>query len=317
MNTNNIIPIFFATDDNYAPLLHVAIQSIVSQASKLYNYNIHVLCENLNDKNKKLFDHYKSDNVNIIINDLTDSIGDKAEKMHTRDYYSRTTYFRVYIPNMFPQYKKALYLDCDICLNGDISELYNTDLGDNFVGAITCETCDTSPIFTAYVDSFLGLKLPHYFNAGILVMNLDAMRKINLEDRFFDLMSKVTFELIQDQDYLNVLCEGRVKFLPIIWNKTARPVITHNLDEIKLVHFNLSYRPWRYDNVVFEELWWKHAKNTPIYDKLVEMKNNFTEADAKKDQDMMENLVRLAVRDTNRPDTYKNRLASGEIVLMK
>ncbi len=52
MNTNvfkknpknlEVIPVFFATDDNYIPFLDVAIGSLIENASKNYFYDIHIL----------------------------------------------------------------------------------------------------------------------------------------------------------------------------------------------------------------------------------------------------------------------------------
>ncbi|MCL1901219.1 MAG: glycosyltransferase family 8 protein [Firmicutes bacterium] len=312
-----IIPIFFAVDDNYAPLLNVALESIVSQASKNYEYHIHILCENLSERNKTLLKWFELNNFRVSIFDMTEHIVKEAQKMHTRDYYSKTTYFRVYIPDLFTEYDKALYLDCDIALNADISELYNFDIGENYVGGVTCEAVDTTSVFTEYAENYLGMKLPYYFNAGIMLMNLKVLREINFKERFFDILSKVKFEVAQDQDYFNVLCEGHVLFLPKAWNKTPRPGSLEKLEEIKLVHYNLSYRPWRYDGVLYEELFWKHAKKTSAYEKLLEIKRGITKKDAAYDKKWMENLKRVAYELANATDTFCSLYESGEIMLMK
>ena len=319
MNSDNktIIPIFFAVDNNYAPLLHVALESVISQASKDYIYNIHILCENLSNDNKESFlNHYGKNNFNIFITDMTKLIAARASKMHTRDYYSKTTYFRVYIPSMFPQYDKALYLDCDIALNADVSELYNFEVSKYYLGAITCETVDTIPVFTEYAEMYLGFKLPKYFNAGVLVLNLKTLREIRFEDRFFDILNKVKFEVAQDQDYFNVLCKGNVLFLPKVWNKIPRPDSTDKLEDIKLVHYNLSFRPWRYDNVLYGELFWRHAKNTPVYKHIVEMKCNFSEKDAAYDRQWITNLMCMAKEQAHRRETFCNQILTGKIILM-
>ena len=48
INTTKEIPIFFATDDNYAPFLTVSLNSLLKNASKDYFYKIYVLTTNLN-----------------------------------------------------------------------------------------------------------------------------------------------------------------------------------------------------------------------------------------------------------------------------
>ena len=317
-DNKTIIPIFFAVDNNYAPLLHVALESIVSQASDAYVYNIHILSEDLSNENKEsLLKHYDKNNFNVLITDMAERIAACAGKMHTRDYYSKATYFRVYIPEMFPQYDKALYLDSDIALNADVSELYNFELGEHCVGAVTCEAVDTTPVFTEYAESYLGFKLPKYFNAGVMVLNLKAFRETRFKDRFFDILDKVKFEVAQDQDYFNVLCKNRVLFLPKVWNKIPRPSSTDKLEDVKLVHYNLSFRPWRYDNVLYGELFWKHAKNSPAYEKLLEIKRNFTEKDAAYDRQWMTNLMNMAREQADRKETFYHQLMNGKITLMR
>ena len=59
----------------------------------------------------------------------------------------------------------------------------------------------------------------NYINAGILVMNLKELRNFDFENKFIDLLSKIKFSVAQDQDYINVICKNRIKYLPKIWNK--------------------------------------------------------------------------------------------------
>jgi lipopolysaccharide biosynthesis glycosyltransferase len=248
---------------------------------------------------------------------MAEKIAGQAGKMHARDYYSKATYFRAYIPNMFPEYDKALYLDCDIALNGDISELYRFDIGESYVGGVTCEAVNTTPVFTEYAENYLGVRLPKYFNAGVMVLNLRVLRRINFEEKFFDILAKIKFEVAQDQDYFNVLCRGHVTFLPKAWNKIPRPDSKERLKDVRLVHYNLSFRPWRYDGVLYGELFWMHAEKTHVYDKLLEMKRGFTEKDAAYDVQWMENLKRMAYERASCADTFCRMLSSGKIVLME
>jgi lipopolysaccharide biosynthesis glycosyltransferase len=311
-----VVPVFFASDDNYAPLLHVAIESIRAHATPQHEYRIYVLYDNLNEDNRKLLEVFNKDNMTIECVNMKETVKELIEKLFTRDYYSHATYFRVFIPTMFPQYDKALYLDCDIALNADAAELFNIDIGDNYVGAVTCEVCNTTPPFDKYVEEYIGSKLPLYFNAGILSINLDMWRKVDMQKNFFDLMDQVTFAVIQDQDYLNVLCRGRTYFVPFTWNKWSNPANVLPVEQVKLVHYNLTYRPWKTDDVQYGEVFWKHAKNTVVYQKVLDMKAKHTQADAEKHQLMLTNLAASAVEHINRGDeTFRMLLHSGKVKL--
>jgi lipopolysaccharide biosynthesis glycosyltransferase len=310
-----IVPIFFASDDNYAPFLIVAVQSIVSQASKAYDYRIHILGDRLSEEYKTMLSAYNKDNFEVDIIDMAERVKEKSGLMHTRAYYSKATYFRVYIANMFPEYQKALYLDCDIVLNADISELYNFDLGENYVGAITCETCNSFQVYTDYTQMYLGFEMPWYFNAGILVLNLKKWREIKMEERFFDILSKVKFEVIQDQDYLNVLSKGHVLFLPRVWNKIPLRVDGITEDNVKLVHYNLAFRPWRYDGILFGDLFWKHAKNTAVFGRLQKMKKNMKQTDVEYDNNWSAHLQKIARQHSHEMEPYWKQVQEGKIVL--
>ncbi|MGN1300727.1 MAG: glycosyltransferase, partial [Clostridia bacterium] len=129
------IPIFFAIDDQYTPFLAVALKSLIDNASKDYKYLIKVLHTNVKENHMKQIQKYESKNVDIEFVDLSYYIEKVQDKLYTRDYYTNTTYFRLFLPDLYPQYDKVLYLDSDIIVLGDISELYNTDMGTNLVAA--------------------------------------------------------------------------------------------------------------------------------------------------------------------------------------
>ena len=126
--TKQTISLFFALDDNYCPYLSVALDSIMKNANKDYNYDAYVLATYLSQENKEILKARALDNFNIEFVDMNEKLEKIASMLHTRDYYSKTTYYRLFIPNMFPNLDKALYLDADIIVPGDISELYNIDL---------------------------------------------------------------------------------------------------------------------------------------------------------------------------------------------
>mgnify|MGYP003306609598 CR=1 FL=1 len=173
-----VLPIFFAVDDGYMPFLAVTLQSLVDNSSAEYYYLIKILYTNISEVSKEKIKKYERENVNIEFVDLNYYIGTIKDKLYTRDYYSKTTYFRLFIPNLYPQYDKALYLDCDIVLLRDVAELFNIDMGDNLVAAAPDDVIQTIEVFQEYVEKVVGVAdYRNYFNAGILVMNLDELRK--------------------------------------------------------------------------------------------------------------------------------------------
>lgn len=310
------IPIFFSTDRNYVPILHVAIQSLVSNSHKAYNYNIHILGENLTEDDKLSYECYKSDNIKIFFTDMENIIGKYAAVMNTRYYYSKAIYFRTFIPDLFPQYEKVLYLDSDIAFNADAAELFNYNIGENYVGAVTCETVNTSEVFSNYAEKFLGMKMPKYFNSGVIIMNCKILRKIKFVDKFYDLMNKIVLDVCPDQDAYNLLCQGKVVFLPAVWNKIPRVDSTETLEEVKIVHYNLSLKPWRYDGILYGELFWNHAMHTPTYERLLELKRNVPVDIIARDNERMAGLVKIATDLAKVPESINQQIQNGKLTLL-
>ena len=102
--TTKEIPIFFAVDDGYSPFLAVAIQSLIDNASAEYTYLIKILNTDISEENKRKIGKYERENVDIEFVDLNYYIQKVKDKLYTRDYYSKTTYFRLFLPNLYPQY---------------------------------------------------------------------------------------------------------------------------------------------------------------------------------------------------------------------
>ena len=297
-NNLEVIPIFFAVDDVYSPFLAVTLQSLTENASKNYYYSIKILYTNMQEENKKKLAKYESENVKIEFVDLNYYIKKIQDKLYTRDYYTNTTYFRLFIPSLYPQYDKAIYLDGDIVVLGDISELYNINMGDNLIAAAPDDVIQNTKVFQEYAEKVVGVAdYRNYFNAGVLLMNLDELRKFDFLDKFLYLLETVKFSVAQDQDYLNRLCKGRTKIISVAWDRMPMPTDKILDDEIKLIHYNLAYKPWHFDNVLYKEHFWKYAEKTEYIDEIRKIKKAYTESDRYQDMEQYKKLQALAQKE--------------------
>ena len=296
---SNEIPLFFATDDNYLPYMAVALRSIVDNASAKYNYKVYVLIDELSEVSREAIANICCDNFSVEFVSVTERLSQLNHRLHLRDYYTKATYYRFFIPEMFPQYDKGLYLDCDIAVSGDISRLYETNLGMNLVGAVTDEVITDIPVFKDYAEKFLGIEAEKYFNAGILVMNLREMRRIHIESRLSELMKLHTFRVAQDQDYLNVICYGKVKYLDGGWNKTPFPNSLREKPPM-IAHYKINFKPWHYEGVAYEEVFWEYAKKTEFYESLLSEREGYTEEKRRNDMAQYEGLKELAESEIKR-----------------
>ena len=285
------VPIFFACNDKYVPYLDVAIISLVATVSKDRDYKITVLKSDISEENQAILKRHATDNVSIEFFDVKEMLEPVKDKLPEMFYFSVAAYFRFFIETSFPQYDKAIYLDSDVILLNDIGKLYDTDVGDNLLAAAYEQNTDRSPMFTEYVENIIGIPYYTYFNSGVMVMNLKEFRKFKVQERFLDMLTKYNFDsLAPDQEYLNVICHGRVKHLPTGWNKHSFPESPEG--ELNLCHYALSNKPWHYADTINGEHFWKYAKDSEFYASLRDGFNNYSDADRQRDREAFAALVK-------------------------
>lgn len=301
MNENKIkIPIFFAVDDGYIPFLAVTIQSIKENSSDNYIYDLKILYTSISNNNINRIKSLQTYNLKIEFVNLNYYIDSIKDKLYTRDYYSKATYFRLFLPNLYPQYDKVIYLDSDIILNADVAELYNIDIKDNLIGAVPDEIVSFTPIFREYVEKVVGVSsYKHYFNAGVLIMNLKELRDYNFQEKFLYLLERTTFSVAQDQDYLNRICKGRVYLIDLTWNKMPVGRKSISNQDIKLVHYNFAYKPWHYESVLYEEFFWKYAEKTDFIDEIRKTQFEYSDEQRTEDDKKGKELLELAQFETD------------------
>ena len=258
MAQQKVVRLFFTVDDNYIPYLSVTIASIVRHASKKYKYHLTILHDGLSSKSKKALRKFQNNkNIFIWFYDVTLKVHSLSIKLDVRDYYTITTYYRLFLPDLFPLFNKGLYLDSDIVVRDDIAKLYFTDLGDNLVGAVPDASVQLYDEFINYVHKVIEMDHTKYFNAGVLLMNFKKLREFGLEKRVVNLLKRVTFKVAQDQDLLNYLCKDKTLLLDKKWNVMP---LGERVNEPSLIHYNLMFKPWNLENIMYEEEFFKYAE---------------------------------------------------------
>ena len=292
------VPVFFAVDDNYAPLLGVAIRSLLANADEGFFYRIHVLTAGLTADNEKRILSEVTENAKLTFDDVSGEVAKIAADLHMRDYYSAATYYRIFIGRLYPQYDRALYLDCDAIFAGDVAKMYNQDIGGALVGAVREDVMAMEKVFGDYARVVVGVPAKKYFNAGMLLLNLKKYRALEIEKRFVSLMRERKFTVAQDQDYLNVLCKGMVYYFDPAWNHTAVKGALNDGNPPLIVHYKMDWKPWHHDGVLFEELFWQYANASSFADVLHAIKDAYTPEEQARDVAARERLIEIARAET-------------------
>ena len=279
MQTNKkIIPVFFSTDDKYVPWLSACLASLTEHTSHKNHYIIHILNNGLSEDSVKNLSTFAKPNVEIQFVNLSDKIKPFKESLKEVYYFDIQVYFRIFIASMFPQYDKVLYIDCDTIILSDIAGLYNINLEGNILGATMDQIVAVTKPFHEYVLHAVGVHHKNYFNSGVLVIDAKKFRDEKIEERFLHLITTYNFEVVApDQDYLNFLCRGRVKYFDKNWNKM--PLNDGWRGKINLIHYNFFRKPWKDSCVKYRKYFWDYCRKTPYYEYALNFYNSITPED--------------------------------------
>jgi len=306
------VPVFYACDEAFVKYAAVSLASLLANASKNRFYRIHVLVTNISEETKSRFMRLKTANSEITFDDVSEYLARLANKLPLRDYYTKTTYFRLFIPDMFPEYKKAVYIDSDTVVKGDISELYDICLNDNYVGAVRDRVMAETPVFGEYAEKVTGIDRYAFFNAGLLLMNCEVMRKKRLLARFSGLLAFYDFAVTQDEDYLNVLCKDRVLLLDPKWNAQIYNGLPTDEKRVVVFHYIMTAKPWHYRDCPFAEYFFEYAGQTEFYDEICAEVENYTDEERERDASCGKKLIELAETEIARGDNYLKRIRKGQ-----
>lgn len=311
---NREIPIFFTIDNGYAPFLAVALNSAIKNASNSRQYRAIVLYEGLTDDNKAKLQALETDNFKIDLTPMQANFEALDDRMSNRlrcDYFTLTIYFRLFIPAMFPQYDKGIYIDSDVVLTDDIAKLYDTDIGDNLIGACNDLSIADIPPLVAYTENAIGVKKHEYINSGVLLMNLKKLRACDFEGHFLHLLNTYHFDSIApDQDYINAMCNGKIYYLDAAWDampNDAKPP----LSKTNLIHYNLFSKPWCYDGVQYADVFWLYARDSGFLEEITAYKAAYCEEKKKADTQCLELLVRRGTEIPENEITFKKLHEKG------
>lgn len=172
-------------------------------------------------------------------------------------------YFRFRLPELLPSLKRLLYLDSDVIVRDSLRPLWETDLGDECLAA--CPDA-MSILRRSQKDQ---QTFPVYYNSGVLLMNLEAMRADKSEVRLLTWIRNQTRNgslSFPDQDAINAIYGKTILPLPIEWNYQY-PLFDHDQlipGSAKIVHFTTQNKPWKYiSSSRFDYEYWKYLSLTP------------------------------------------------------
>lgn len=309
-----IYNIIATTNTAYANYLMVLLESLFESNPDM-QFRIFVLYNEIVEEKQQQLNSFVSQNGSTIEFVYID--GEKYKNYPMSGRFSAETYYRLEIQSVLPtDIDRALFLDTDMVVTKSIKELYNTEFDDNFLVA-----CGFTPDCSVRTD----------FNAGMLVMNIEKLRNEVDFSVYEAAAKELNWDFYADQGLLNYkfgkngtkfVEKQKYNFTTPFYRKFRKELEEQNFsfDDIVIIHFaGPGIRPWQalitdeefvqyksanlldiFANkgyiidklyVDLHQIWWKYAKNTPVYEELeIEM--------LKQKSDILTELM-LAIAETN------------------
>jgi lipopolysaccharide biosynthesis glycosyltransferase len=222
-----------AADNNYAMPLAVTMRSTIDNLQDNCNIFFYVIDGGITAVNqRKILKSLPSERCKVEFIQIPNSVVEKITAAHQStsahlsasrpDYISIASFYRLLLPELLPnQIEKVIYLDCDLAVEGNLSELWQADMGENYLLAVrdTWTPCISSPTGRLnYQKLGLDPNAP-YFNAGVLVIDLKKWRDNHFSEKVLKYFTQnLEFIGLYDQGLLNVLLVGKWGKLDPKWN---------------------------------------------------------------------------------------------------
>ncbi|MBR4343181.1 MAG: 1-acyl-sn-glycerol-3-phosphate acyltransferase [Lachnospiraceae bacterium] len=317
-----IIEIFYAFDETFLKYVIVSMYSLIENASKNYDYHIHLLHGGLHEESKELVKRLAKPGFTFFFEDVSDYLSTLSHDLPLRDYYSVTTYYRLFIADMHPELDKALYIDSDTIVQGDISVLYNTDVSNHYLAACHEQAMVQVDEFGNYVEKCVGVSRNNFFNCGVLLINSKEWRSHRVLNRFMGLLQQYDFVVTQDEDYLNLICKDHVLFIDQRWNYETMFDLPCPVNEVGIFHYIMFEKPWHYRDCPYADIYYSYAEKTSVYNEILKEIEDYRPENIVNDKKRYENLVALAVKEADNENNYQNFLnkkkrASDRVAIVK
>lgn len=273
------ITVVIAFDENYAMPGGITLYSLLKNLPEDVHAHIYIFEDNISAASKERLLQLKQHHGKCTIEFV--SVVQLLEQLHVPpdSYFSRSMYGRLLIEKLLPNVSKAIYLDSDLLVVGDISKLFATELNNHPLGAVRELYAPYGDDFKQYVTNNLNVTNPaDYFNSGVLLMDLEQMRALDLSNQIMDIVRHHQLRF-PDQDALNMLYASNTEPLSTAWNMMeghihlleSRILSASDSDYVKrgvnnpqIIHYSGRCKPWQPKCYMkYWELYRKYWRESP------------------------------------------------------
>lgn len=293
MKDNKEINIVFITDDAYAKPTSVAMTSLLKNTDNNMKYVIYLISKNVSKENEDKFKQIQSENVKVNIIQVNPKDNEKLIQAHNP--VSLAALLKFDIANILKDLDKALYLDGDIIVRDSLVKLYETNIVDYYCAAVP--DGPRKKVVGGGRKHLFSIE-PSYFNSGVMLLNLDKIRKDNIPEKLLDYRIN-SYNYFMDQDAFNQVFKGKVKLLPYnyntmlhiimpTWKQNSFQIISKYYDMpfynsyeqyiniSSIIHYTFL-KPWKYYDIPMSDVWAYYYYLSPFKEEKLARKSFYQE----------------------------------------
>lgn len=285
---NDSVNVAMAACSHYVPYLSVLLQSLIECANPKRDYDIIVLHTDISNDNQQILSAMGNERFSIRFYDISDYVEPIRFRVH--HHFTQETFYRFFLMEIMRDYAKVLYLDSDMVVMRDAARLYDIEVRGFLLAAVRdldmIGQCKADADMKRYVQRTLGIThVTNYFQGGVQLLNLKALRKRYSCADFVRMAVRRNWRFV-DQDVMNVMCKGRVKYIGQQWNVlmnwkycgSSRMDILSQApfglyqEYLKarknpaVIHYAGAWKPWNVPACDYAKEFWNYARRTPFYE---------------------------------------------------
>lgn len=270
----SFIPVVFACDNDYVPLVTTVSLSILEHTESSIDF--YLICPDLSHENQKIltsfFNKQKQCRFFIIPINQKDFC-----QFPVGYHYSYAMYVRFLLPLLLPNLSKIIYSDVDVIYCDDIRKMYDIDIK-GFGLAAPIEEIGAEMLNEwnhKKRKKNLNISKNHlFFQSGNLVIDLDYWRTYHISDQLMMITHKQKDILVApDLDVLNIVFANNYYRLPYRYSLCTHRIGYENNNSEMIValktpfciHYAGRQKPWLKNDVPFAKKWWCYARLSPYY----------------------------------------------------
>ncbi|MBP3476313.1 MAG: glycosyltransferase family 8 protein [Lachnospiraceae bacterium] len=287
------IKVAFCFDENLITQVQVAVASLLDAVqNENVHYDIYCICTKEASSVKECLEHIiqARDQKSILhLHSVENPYGNAYEVRGI----SAGTYLRLMLHRLLSEVDKVLYMDVDVLVCGSLLPIWQKKLGDHILAAVKGAVnlvdkweWNSDRSYWKLLEGQRG----NYINAGVTLMNLQEIRRLQLERQWNELAKEKLY--YQDQDILNITCRNKILYLPPKYNRLAymdsndyNRFVEEGIYSVReyeealhnpiIIHY-AGDKPWKRYDTNLGSLWWDYVNSQP------DLKGLFDEAAARR-----------------------------------